>query len=73
MFNVSIVPRRPLLEVLLVQVEIKTLNIYRLKLHRTLILFWHHNYSVLIEDTDYQFAMFKQWKLLSHCAPKGCY
>lgn len=71
MFNVSIVPRRPLLEVLLVQVEIKTLNIYRLKLHRTLILFWHHNYSVLIEDTE--FAMFKQWKLLSHCAPKSCY
>lgn len=58
MFNVSIVPRRPLLEVLLVQVEIKTLNIYRLKLHRTLILFWHHNYSVLTEDTE--FAMFKQ-------------
>lgn len=73
MFNVSIVPRRPVLEVLLVQIEIKTLNIDRLKLHRTLILFWHHYFSILTEDTDYQFAMFKTWKLLSHCAPKGCY
>lgn len=60
MFNVSIVPRRPVLEVLLVLVEIKTLNIYRLNLHRTLILFWHNNYFVLTEDPDYQFAMLKQ-------------